>query len=239
MYRKMYWPVGDDWRVWERVSNLLVESGGLKLVNDREVFLACSTLKRQRPVGFYGNPRFPSDFIRPELRMPSSGFAPDYFRVGRVTFASRRLRAALSQSPAAVQYHPVSITGGGEEARSQDYLWMNIIACHKAIDLTRSLYEMGGGTVSTTGEKFQYIQSYERMVFRDDIPPGAELFRVAEDLVTVLASDALAERVMRTGCTGIAFEAPETHRSLGPIHRYRTATGVMVEDMNQVYPPTP
>lgn len=236
MENHTYWTVRETWRVSEHVSRLLAAAGGLQLVNDRDVFSACSALYRQCPVGFYGNPPFPPDFIQPRLRMPVSGFAPDYFRVGRVTLASRRLREALNQATEAVQYHPVALVAGGPDAWQQDYLWMNIVACHPAIDLERASYEMGEGTVSTTGEKFRHIQFYERMVIRDDIAPSAELFRVAEDFTTVLASDALAERAMRAGCTGIAFEDPATYRNLGPLHRYRIATGVMEEDMNQVFP---
>ncbi len=145
-------------------------------------------------------------------------------------FVSCRLRDAIGQPGDVVQYHPIELRSSGRDVRAQDYCLINILACHPAIDMQPASYEMDEGTNCATGEKFRYIDSYKQLVVRDDISPTAELFRVAEDLNTVLASDALAERVMRAGCTGMSFEDPATAHPYGPISRYRTATGVEEED---------
>jgi len=169
--------------------------------------------------------------------MPGRSFAPDFFHIEIAMFVSHKLREALAQLDSVIQYHPIELLDPSAEVRGQDYRWMNILACVPAIDMQASQYTIEEETTYDTGEVFRFIWSYDRMVIRDDIAPAAELFRVSEDFGTVLASDILAERVMRAGCTGAAFEDPLTYRSLGPIHRYRTATGVDEEDMNKVFPP--
>jgi hypothetical protein len=234
-----YWIFRETWRVVADLGNLIGTADDVVLVNDMALFTAWDRLGWNNPTGYYGNPLIPADFIRPILRMPSSNFVPDYFILGRTMLASRKLREALAQPDHAIQYHPIELLEASVEARDQDYRWMNILACVPAIDMQESQYTIEEGTRYDTGEVFRFISSYDRMVIRDDISSTAALFRIAEGYGTVLASDALAERVMRARCIGVAFEHPETYRSLGPIHRYRTATGVEKEDMNQVYPPAP
>ena len=45
-----------------------------------------------------------------------------------------------------------------------------------------------------------------------------------------IATDALAERVLRAGCTGVAFQDPRTARIYQGIKLYRTADGVRERD---------
>ena len=86
---------------------------------------------------------------------------------------------------------------------------------------------------------------YEKFAFRSSIndatPPSGPACRTWTETASAhtapLATDALAERVMRAGCTGIAFEDPETFCARGPIHRYRAATGIVEEDMEKILPP--
>lgn len=232
-----YWVFGETWRVVEQLGNLIGEPDDVVLVNDMALFSAWNRLGWTTPVSYYGNPVIPADFIRPVLRMPGRSFAPDFFHLGSKMFASHKLREALAQPDSVIQYHPIELLSGSAEVRAQDYRWMNILACVPAIDMQASQYTIEEATTYDTGEVFRFIWSYDRMVIRDDIAPAAELFRVAEDFGTVLASDALAERVMRAGCTGAAFEDPATYRNFGPISRYRTATGIEEEDMNKILPP--
>lgn len=232
-----HWFVCEDWRVAEQSYRYRGHKRGILLANEEALIDARQPLFWAKAVGDFRNPFIPSDFPMPQLHMPAKGFAPDYFGTGIYKFVSHRVREAFALPDSIAQYIPIELLSGGAEARAQKYHWMNLLACYPAIDLQRSSYTMSDGLTYATGEKLRYINSYERMVIRDDIAPSAELFRVAEDLTTVLASDALAERVMRAGCTGIAFEDPATARNFGPISRYRTATGVEEEDMYKVLGP--
>lgn len=232
-----YWYVEADWRVAEQSYRYKGHKRGILLANEDALIDARQPLFWAKAVGDFRNPFIPPDFPTPQLHMPAKGFAPDYFGTGIYNFVSHRLRAAFALPDGIAQYIPIELLSGGPEVRAQEYQWMNLLACYPAIDLQRSSYTMSKDLTYATGEKFEFIDSYERMVIRDDIAPSAELFRVAEDLTTVLASDALAERVLRAGCTGIAFEDPATAYPYGPIHRYRTATGVEEEDMNKILGP--
>ena len=239
MTNTQYWVVTQDWRVLDTSLGLLRRKGGIQYVNERQLDHDWLPLVWAKPVGYYGNPVIPANFTRPRLRMPQRGFAPDYFTFGRRGFASHRLREAFAQPDSVVQFYPIELLKGGRDVVAQDYRWMNILACHAAIDLHHSDFVMEEDEVYQTNETFRFIRSYNRMVIRDDIDPSAEIFRVSEDLTTVLASDALAERVTRAGCTGISFEDPTTYVKGGPVHRYRTATGIIEEDMHKIFPETP
>lgn len=220
----------------EQLGNLIGKADDVVLANDMELFSAWNRLGWTMPTSYYGNPVIPVGFIRPVLHMPGREFAPDFFALENTMIASRKFRETLAQPDSVIQYHPIELVSASTEVRAKDYQWMNILACVPAIDMQASQYTIEEETTYDTGEVFRFIWSYDHMVIRDDIAPAAELFRVAEDFSTVLASDALAERVMRAGCTGAAFEDPATARSLGPISRYRTATGIEEEDMNKILP---
>ena len=239
MTARQYWIVGTDWRTDDRTNRLIGKKNGLRFSNQEKLLDAIAPYFRARQAGYRGNPIFPPDILKPKLFMPKRNFAPDYLSYGGTVFVSRRLREAMALPDCTVQYIEIELLDGSPKAFAQDYRWMNILACHSAIDLDQSKPVMSGEHVYPTGETFRFIRSYNRIVLRDDIPVSAELFRVAEDLIIVLASDALAERVMRAGCTGIAFEDPTTAHRYGSIHRYRTATGVEEEDMNKILPEFP
>lgn len=233
-----HWIVRRDWRTGQRTNRLIGKKNGLRFSNQEKFEIGTTPYFQTMPVGHYGNPVFPSGILKPKLFMPKRNFAPDYLSYGGTNFVSRRLRDVMALPESDVQYIDIELLDGSPKAFANDYRWMNILACHPAIDLQQSIYETDEATRATTGETFRFIWSYNRMVIRDDIDPDAHLFRVAEDLTTVLASDALAERVMRAGCTGIAFEDPATYFN-GPIHRYRTAAGIEEEDMNKIFPEAP
>jgi hypothetical protein len=224
-----FWIVREDWRISEQLCDQLVDPDGVRLVNEEGVSIAWTHLKWTRPTGDFRSPVLPVGFERPRLRMPKSDFAPDFFRFGPCLFASQRLRDAFAQPEPAVQYWPVDLLSGGPEARAQKYGWMNILACQPAVDISRSVCTIVEDKNYRTGETFRHIWPYEQMVLRDDLGLTPEVFRVAEDLITILATDALAERVQRAGCTGIAFLDPVTRGDIAYMRRYRTLTGVREE----------
>jgi hypothetical protein len=71
------------------------------------------------------------------------------------------------------------------------------------------------------------IWGVETFVVREDLTPRYDLFCAEEHITTWLATDALAERVLRAGCTGLAFYVPETaHRLPTTRRRIKTLEGV-------------
>lgn len=235
-----FWIVGYDWRTDERLQRLQDEGLVLGSEEQNRFGAAWTALHWARPSEDICPPLVPHDFPAPRLRFPQQDFAPDYMYLGPITLVSRRLRETLALAEAGVQYLPIEISSSSPAARAQDYRWINIRACYPALDMAQSSYDTYEFTHPITGEQHQMHWLFDRIALRDEIDPAAQLFRAAEHTTFVLAADLLAERVMRAGCTGIVFEDPDTVPGFGrPIHRYRTATGVMEEDMNQVYPPAP
>lgn len=230
-----FWIVEDDINTDEQVSDLLAVPGTLALENWDEISNAWAPLIWAINLAHHGNPVAPPDFPVPRIRMPLAGFAPDRFWLGDVVVASHLLRWAMDQPPSVIQYLPLCVTEGGLEVFAQDYAWMNIIAIRPAVDMRRSRYELDESQNLRTGRRASFIRRYCQMVLRDDLGPTPEIFRVAEDLTTVLATEALADRVQRAGCTGISFLDPETYGEEAIVRRYRERDGTRVEWMGRAF----
>jgi len=188
-------------------DRFILQPNGIGLRNEKELQRGLARLIHTLPADYFGDPRLPDGFPCPALDMPPAGFALDYFHLGPPTYVSRRLREALAQPEDTVQYWPIDLMTGGSEVRAQDYRWMNVLAAHPAVDLERSKYVAKESVQQSSGETFRYIRFYDQMVLRDDLGPTPEIFRVAEDLITVLVTDALAEHIQRAGCTGMREES--------------------------------
>jgi hypothetical protein len=60
----------------------------------------------------------------------------------------------------------------------------------------------------------------------DGLVPRTEVFRLDESPSYILATDTLARRVLRAGCTGIEFSDPANLRGGKRVDRIRTADGI-------------
>lgn len=167
----------------------------------------------------------PDGFPAPRLALPRKGFAPDYFVFGIYHFCSRRLRDARAQPEHVIQFTPVDLVDDGEEARAQDYRLRRVLAQQPAMDLDRSDCKLEDSTNRITGETTKYPRWVERFVLLDGLRAQTEIFRMAETPTDVLVVDALAERVLRARCTGMAFSDPAKLQHAMHVERYRTATG--------------
>ena len=67
------------------------------------------------------------------------------------------------------------------------------------------------------------------LALRADLVARSDLFWVDEVPVCLLATDALAERVMQAGCTGVQFDDPATTGVMKGARRNRVATGIIEE----------
>ena len=178
-----------------------------------------------------GAVRAPPGFPRPFLSLPRKRFAPDFFIIGSYWFASRRLRDVLALPEHVVQYWPIELLAGTVEAEAQDYRWMRVLLTQHVMDWARSVCRMTSITNVVTGRRSLSPRSVTRFAVRPGLCPVAELLRAVEVWgYGALATDALAERVLRAGCTGVAFQHPHTIGIYQGIKLYRAADGVRERD---------
>jgi hypothetical protein len=225
----IFWIVEKTLDTLAAMDRFILQPNGIGLRNDIELTRSLTELRATLPANYRADARLPDGFPRPALDMPPAGFAPDFFHHRFPVYASRRLRHALAQPEDIVQYWPIDLMTGGPEVVAQDYRWVRFLAARPAVDLERSKYVVEEGVQKSTGETFRYVHFYDQMVLRDDLGPTPDIYRVAEDLITILVTDALAERIQRAGCTGIDFLDPATRGYTAYMRRYRTLTGVREE----------
>jgi hypothetical protein len=94
------------------------------------------------------------------------------------------------------------------------------------MDLVRSDCVLEEFTHRLTGERMTWPRNIRRFVLLDNLIPQTEIFRIAEIRSRILATDALAERVLRAGCTGLEFSHPDNLWSGKRVERHRTADGI-------------
>ncbi|HEY2133196.1 MAG TPA: DUF1629 domain-containing protein, partial [Acetobacteraceae bacterium] len=168
----------------------------------------------------------PEGFPAPFLVLPLNGFAPDYFIYSGYRFCSRKLRNALAQPDHVIQFAPAELIQGGPEVQAQDYKLMRVIAKQQAMDLKQSDYRKEEHVNRITGEIEIWPRFMRRFVVLENLKPATEIFRIKESTTNILVTDALAERVLRAGCTGMEFVDPE-NMQVGPrMLRYRTVNGI-------------
>jgi hypothetical protein len=222
------WQWREDVRSGARFDRLCARDRTLGVRNQMEIADAEAALKIAANWVTVDAHPLPGGFLEPRLALPQTGFAPDYFSCGGCAFASRKLRDVLSQPKEVVQWAPVELVAGGAEARAQAYRWMRVLAFQPAMDMKRSQYEAEQGRDRMTGEPRLRAVWVDRYVLLEGLEARTEVFYVEETYATVLVTDGLAERVMRAGCTGVAFRDPTLPQHTGGLRRFRTATGVVV-----------
>ena len=168
----------------------------------------------------------PPDFPRLRLAMPGRAFAPDYFTHDSYKIVSQRLKEAMAQPEEVVQFFPIELVKSSPRAKAQNYQLMRVIAQQSAMDLARSDCELEDFTNRITGVTSKVPRDISRMVLRDDLQPNSEIFRIEESSARVLASDALALRVLRAGCTGIEFRDPSDWEGRMTILHIRSVDGI-------------
>jgi hypothetical protein len=103
---------------------------------------------------------------------------------------------------------------------------MRVIAKQQAMDFQRSDYRKEEYINRITGEVEIWPAFIRRFVLLEGLKPATEIFRIHESPTNILVTDALTERILRAGCTGMEFVDPE-NMQVGPrMLRYRTANGI-------------
>jgi len=207
-------------------GRMLLRDAKLGVQNTQELACAGRALSNATRSLTSSDVPLPDDFPPPRLFLPEKKFTPDYFIFGGYRFVSRQFRDALAQPEAVVQYVPCEVVGGNAESRAQDYRLLRVLAIQPAVDLERSECELEDFTNRWTGERTKRPRSVDRYALLADLVPKTEIFRMAEERTYVLTTDALAERVLRAGCTGMEFSDSANRQSGMRIDRYRTADGI-------------
>jgi hypothetical protein len=215
----------DAW-VSHEWSERLLRNAALGVVEPPELSPALHVLQVALHVADIDGVSWPETVPRIRLGMPLRGFAPDYLTFGGHILVSRRLREALAQPAHVVQFVPVDLVRGGARARRQDYRLMRVLAKYPSVDRSSPLSVMKPVTSWLTGETEFWLDMLRPILLRRDFDPPEDIFRVAERPSQILVSDALAERVLRAGCTGVDFGDPGTVHWRPYIERTRTAAGI-------------
>ncbi len=220
------WFMGvDPDTLWD-LGEHLVKDERLGLLNDAEIERALYDLQTRTNSLTSDDVPLPMGFPAPRIALPECGFAPDFFTFVGYSVCSLKLRAALAQPEDVIQYTPVQIVAGDDEVYKQDYRLLRVLARQKAMDLDRSECELEDWVNRITGIPQRVPHFIDRFVLLDDLRPETEIFRVDESSSYILVTDALAERVLRAGCTGLEFTDPACPRHGPRILRYRTADGI-------------
>ncbi len=209
------WRVEGDVYKNNRFGNILLKDKNIGVKNWEEDGVALQRwIANLRKTGLswesHERMPLPPDFPKLIMNFPSNGFAPDYFTFSSYKFCSLRLRNALAQMPDVIDYTPIDLRCQDAKAVAQDYQRMRVIAQQPAMDMERSLYEADNEVDPDTGKTVRWIRDIEKIVLREDFEPRTEIFCMVEDPLNVLATDALAERVLKAGCTGLEFRHLET-----------------------------
>ena len=140
----------------------------------------------------------------PRLLITEPDFAPDLIFEGFL-FASAALRSAMALSEGDVRYHAVEVTGSTPKVQGADYRMVEVLEFADPIDYARS----EGEIIDVPGPRGVLAREWQRsgggpdtpvgvLYWRRDFTPPAPLFHCAE-LRSMLATDDLADRVMRAG----------------------------------------
>jgi len=217
------WFLKDNPYVSYDLGEALVQDASLGVINTHD--LAMSHYDLAVATGD-GDAFWPADFPLPVAALPDWPFAPDFWRFGIYDFASGRLRDALAQPAEIIQFLPFDLVRASTAARAQDYRWMRVLPRQPAMDIARSDCEVADYVDGLTGKPGKYLRRIDRFALLDGFVPHTEIFRLDESPAFILATDALAGRVLRAGCTGIEFSDPANLQGGKRVDRIRTAHGI-------------
>jgi len=180
-------------------------------------------MQKLRQAGF--TPPFPGGGMRfnafvntPNLVM-ADYYRPDFY-IKYLDFTSPKLFALLDQPVGSLQALPTDTEWKGGDPPDWSYLWLSYVPLVPAIDMDRSEVEIEERMQH--GALVRQVASHPlgRLVLRDDLVPPCGFFKAAEYSHMLLATDAVAEAVLRAGCLGIEFVEVETVRTVyGPLRR--------------------
>ncbi|WP_375403176.1 imm11 family protein [uncultured Sphingomonas sp.] len=143
----------------------------------------------------------------PLLRLTHPDFAPNLLHWG-IQYVSAELRDALALGPDVVEYLPVDSSRSSAAACARDYMVMNVLNTRELIDLNRVAHERVMLPVEFGRPEMRETvirKPEQRIYWREDFVPDVPLFHAAHS-PWIIATDAFAERVLRSGVADVEFQ---------------------------------
>jgi hypothetical protein len=179
--------------------------GELKRIHD-----ALGAFHRSVPRAEAGAREPPSDLPTPILYLKHRDLCVDFIpRYPGITAVSRRMRAAMALPDWAASWVPIVVDSRSAlEAADQGYQHLHLHARAQAFDLERSIYKGEWRPSAKDGTPFLDCAPFgiQRFEVVEGFEPPADLFNDTIAMASLLATDALAVRVMTRGCTNVVFE---------------------------------
>ena len=178
-----------------------------RVLNGTEIFEASMAFNASLPgEGPWSDP-WPAEFPTPRVRFAESRL-PDYNRTQNLPFVSDRMRRVMDLPSDIAQFLPIINVSRPPRARAARYSLLHLLAFARAIDGERSDCHVDRPTSAKTGAQVLRFTGLTAVRFLPDFEPPADLFREAAAPTVLLATDALAQRVIDAGCTGVQFRHP-------------------------------
>lgn len=154
----------------------------------------------------------------PVYRIADAAFKLDFFWHAGLQCASLRLRRALGLTDAVIRYRDVDIQSS-PAVRAQQYQVLHVVPLGDPIDWSKT----AGQTLEVRRPDGSIRKRWflaapnpvgppNRIYWRDDFTPPAPLFRAVGTPWT-LATERLADRVMRAGITDLVFQDVTSDRA--------------------------
>jgi hypothetical protein len=147
---------------------------------------------------------------KPVFRFADPAFKLDYFDAG-MPCASLQLRRVLGLTEAAISYRDIDLDGSPPEVHANEYQAFQLVNFADPVDWSKTSGEAidvrcADGSVARQWRLIppNPVGPPNRVYWRDDFVPPAPLFR-ATGTPWMLATDDIAEKVMRVGITDLAF----------------------------------
>ena len=164
-----------------------------------------------------------ADFPVAQLQLTLEDFSLDCFSWQSYKLVSQKLRDAMALGSQSVQYLPVDASLSVPLPKSKNYMIIHVPIIEDVSDVDQSDY-MGR---NTPGDPNKWISARE-IAIRQDADPKHELFHDSFFYGHILCTEALAVRVLRSGCTGVRF-LDLKHFSVPEPIWFRTLRGIEEE----------
>jgi|GEM_PF-1967186 len=133
--------------------------------------------------------------------------SPNEIRDIGVSVMSKRLSEVLTQAGVdSIDYYPAVLTNS-ETGQTYDYMAYNLIGKIAVVDLAASDY-------TTYDDKPVADVGFEKLVIDDEKAKSLLMFRLAENLSTILIHDNVRKHILDSGIDTLRFMEPEDYMHL-------------------------
>jgi hypothetical protein len=209
-----------------RLGDEMVE-GNFAFVNDLSDYRTLSKFLYDHRYAPELEKGLPSSMPPPILKLPPKHFNQDFiFGFLNLYFVSARMREAMALPEDAVQYVKAEVITSSAKAMAQDYHLMIWKKCVPAFDYAR-IRRVGKHETKNRSTDPPLVSKYPGgpLVFFEGFVPPADLFCDSECNSVILVTDALAQRVLDAGCTGVWFQDTDYFHEVFPTCIIKTKTG--------------